>query len=223
MGKPTHTPSSAEGKHHVGQTDSLPHKVRYGMVIDLRRCIGCHSCSVACKVENDVPLSVFRSWVKVVMKGHYPNVSKAFLPSLCNNCDEPICLRNCPVEATFQREDGIVMIDPHRCIGCKYCIASCPYDVRFVNPLKRIVQKCTFCHHRVDAGLLPACVETCLGRARIFGDLNDPDSEISQVIASNPVQVLKPEMGTKPKVFYIMPDLDAMNPMKGGEEPTLGE
>lgn len=196
------------------------------MVIDLRRCIGCHSCSVACKAENDVPLGVFRSWVKVVLKGRYPNVSKAFLPSLCNNCEDPICLKNCPVEATYQREDGIVMVDPHRCIGCKYCMASCPYDVRYVNPLKRIVQKCTFCHHRVDTGLLPACVETCLGRARIFGDLNDPNSEISQVLGSNPVQVLKPEMGTDPRVYYIMPDLDAMNPMKGHAEeetPTLGE
>ena len=109
------------------------------------------------------------------------------------------------------------MVNPHRCIGCKYCIASCPYDVRHVNPLKRIVQKCTFCDHRVDAGLQPACVETCLGRARIFGDMNDPDSEVAQVLATNPVSVLKPEMGTDPRVFYVGADLDAMDPMKGVE------
>jgi tetrathionate reductase subunit B len=121
------------------------------------------------------------------------------------------------VEATWQREDGIVMVNPHRCIGCKYCMASCPYDVRHVNPLKRIVQKCTFCDHRVDAGLLPACVETCLGRARIFGDMNDPASEVAQMLATNAVHVLKPEMGTDPRVFYVGGDLDAMDPMKGTE------
>ncbi len=192
-------------------------EVRYSMVIDLRRCIGCHSCSVACKSENDVPLSVFRSWVKIIEKGKYPNVSRSFLPSLCNNCEQPICVQNCPTKASYQREDGIVMVDPHKCIGCKYCIASCPYDVRFVNPIKRIVQKCYFCNHRVDAGIAPACVVTCLGRARVFGNIKDPKSEISQLLATNPVQVLKPEMATKPQVFYIGVDLEAMDPMKGRE------
>jgi tetrathionate reductase subunit B len=189
---------------------------RYAMLIDVRRCIGCHSCSVACKVENEVPPGVFASWVKVVEKGTYPNVGVSFLPSLCNNCEHPICLTNCPVRATWQREDGIVVVDPHRCIGCKYCMASCPYDVRLINPLKRIVQKCSFCAHRVDAGLEPACVETCLGRARIFGDILDPRSEIHQIMARNSMQVLKPEMGTRPQVYYINADLDAMDPMKSG-------
>ncbi len=190
---------------------------RYGMVIDVRRCIGCHTCSVACKAENDVPLSVFRAWVKVIEKGRYPNVTKAFLPSLCNQCENPICLTNCPVQATWQREDGIVMVDEHRCIGCKYCIASCPYDVRHINPFKHIVQKCHFCYHRVDAGIVPACVEVCIGRARIFGDLRDPKSEIAQLIAHNPTHRLKPEMATEPQVYYIGADLDAMDPMKGWE------
>ncbi|MBW2146743.1 MAG: 4Fe-4S dicluster domain-containing protein [Deltaproteobacteria bacterium] len=193
-------------------------RVRYAMVIDLRRCIGCHSCSVACKAENEVPLGVFMSWVKIIEKGRYPNVSKSFLPSLCNHCDKPICLSNCPVDATWQRSDGIVMVDPHRCIGCKYCIASCPYDVRYVDPLKRIVQKCHFCFHRVDVGLVPACVETCLGRARIFGNILDPNSEISTVLSKNPVQSIKPEMGTIPHVFYINADHDVMDPMKGWEK-----
>lgn len=187
-------------------------KVRYGMVIDLRKCMGCNTCSVSCKVENDVPPGVFRSWVKVVEKGTYPNVRRSFLPILCNNCENPICLQNCPVNATWQREDGIVIVDPHRCIGCKYCIASCPYNVRHINPIRKIVQKCTFCHHRVDAGLQPACVESCPPGARIFGDLNDPDSEISKLLAENATQVLKPEMGTDPRVFYIAADKAAMDP-----------
>jgi len=188
------------------------------MVIDLRKCVGCHSCSVACKSENDVPPSVFRSWVKVIEKGKYPNVSKSFLPCLCNNCENPICVRNCPVGASYKREDGIVLVDPHRCIGCKYCMASCPYDVRHVNPIRRIVQKCYFCHHRVDAGLLPACVETCIGRARVFGDMNDPNSDVAKLLATEPVAVLKPEMATEPRVFYIGADIDAMDPMKGHSE-----
>lgn len=188
------------------------------MVIDLRKCVGCHSCSVACKAENDVPPGVFRSWVKVIEKGNYPNVSKSFLPSLCNNCENPICVRNCPVGASYKREDGIVLVDPHRCIGCKYCMASCPYDVRFINPLRKIVQKCYFCHHRVDAGLMPACVETCIGRARVFGNMNDPNSDVAKLLATEPVTALKPEMATDPHVFYIGADLDAMDPMKGQAE-----
>ncbi|MBI3014421.1 MAG: 4Fe-4S dicluster domain-containing protein [Candidatus Tectomicrobia bacterium] len=173
------------------------------MLIDLRRCLGCHSCAVACKSENDVPLGVYRTWVKIVEKGSYPNVRRVFVPSLCNNCERPVCLSVCPVKATYRRPDGIVMIDEHRCIGCKYCMAACPYDARHVNPIKKIVQKCYFCFHRVDAGLVPACVNTCPGGARVFGDVNDPESEISRLIATNPVQVLKPEKGTEPRVYYI--------------------
>ncbi|MFQ6092320.1 MAG: 4Fe-4S dicluster domain-containing protein [bacterium] len=190
-------------------------KIRYAMVIDLRKCIGCHSCSVACKAELDVPLGVFASWVKIIEKGTYPNVSRSFLPSLCNNCENPICVTNCPVEASYKREDGIVMVDPHRCIGCHYCMASCPYDVRYVNPLKDIVQKCSFCVHRVEAGIEPACVETCLGAARFFGDMNDTKSTVAQLLATNPVHVLKPEMATDPRVYYIGADLDVMDPLKG--------
>jgi len=176
---------------------------RYAMLIDLRRCLGCHSCAVACKSENDVPLGVYRTWVKTVEKGSYPNVRRVFIPSLCNNCERPACLSVCPVKATYRRPDGIVMIDEHRCIGCKYCMAACPYDARHVNPVKKIVQKCTFCFHRVDAGLVPSCVNTCPGGARVFGDVNDPESEISRLIATNAIQVLKPEKGTEPRVFYI--------------------
>lgn len=185
-------------------------RVRYGMVVDLRRCIGCHACSVACKSEMSVPLGVFRTWVKQVEKGEFPKVSKSFLPSLCNQCANPICLQNCPTKATYQLDNGIVIVDPHRCIGCKYCIASCPYSVRYLSPFKKIVQKCEFCRHRLEVGLEPACVNACPTGALVFGDVNDPDSEVSKTLATNPVQVLKPEKATNPHVFYIGADIYAM-------------
>ena len=185
-------------------------KTRYAMAVDLRRCVGCQACAVACKAENAVPLGVWRGWVKVVEKGTYPNVTRAFLPTVCNNCATPICVRNCPTQATYQREDGIVMVDPHRCIGCKYCMASCPYDVRYLNPLKKIVQKCQWCHHRVDAGLEPACVNACPTGAMIFGDASDPSSEVARVLATQGVQVLKPERDTQPQCYYVGADMAAM-------------
>ena len=182
-------------------------KPHYGMLIDLRRCIGCHACSVACKAEFDVPLGKTRSWVEYVEKGRYPNVSRSFLPRLCNHCTHPPCVPVCPTGATWKREeDGIVVVDPDICIGCKYCIQACPYDARFLNPVTGVADKCDFCLHRVSQGLAPACVETCIGRARIFGDLNDPDSEISRMIASNPVTVLRQGQGTEPNVYYIAVD-----------------
>ncbi len=184
-----------------------PRKRHYGMLIDLRRCIGCHACSVACKAEFDVPLGSTRSWVEYVEKGRYPNVTRSFLPRLCNHCQYPPCVSVCPTGATWKREeDGIVVVDPDICIGCKYCIQACPYDARFLNPVTGTADKCDFCIHRVSQGLVPACVETCIGRARIFGDLNDPESEISRLMASNPVTVLRPGQGTQPNVYYIAAD-----------------
>lgn len=188
---------------------------KWGMVIDLRKCIGCHSCSVACKTENEVPPAVFRSWVKLMDKGVYPNARSLSLPVLCNNCENAVCVKVCPVKASYKRDDGIVMVDPHKCVGCKYCMAACPYQVRHLNPIRRYVQKCSFCYQRVDAGLMPACVETCPAKARVFGDLNDPTSEIVKLLVENPTSVLKPESGTKPNVFYIALDKDIVDPLKG--------
>ena len=182
-------------------------KPQYGMLIDVRRCIGCHACSVACKAEFDVPLGATRSWVEYVEKGNYPNVSRSFLPRLCNHCRHPSCVDVCPTGATYKRqEDGIVVVDPDICIGCKYCIQACPYDARFLDPVTGNADKCDFCLHRVSAGLAPVCVETCMGGARIFGDISDPNSEISRLMAKNPVTVLRPEKGTEPNVYYIAAD-----------------
>lgn len=183
---------------------------RLAVLIDLRKCIGCNACTLACKSENDVPLGVWRSWVKRVEKGRYPHSMEFFLPILCNNCENPICVTVCPVNAGIIRPDGIVYIDPHRCIGCRYCMASCPYGVRYIHPTKKIAEKCFWCHHRVDAGLEPACVEACPTDAILFGDLNDPKSKISKAVAENAVQVIKPESGTNPHVFYIGLDIESV-------------
>jgi tetrathionate reductase subunit B len=188
---------------------------RYAMLIDLRKCIGCNTCAVVCKSENNVPLGVWRSWVKKIEKGQYPDSQEISLPLVCNNCDNPICVTVCPVEASIKRSDGIVYIDPHRCIGCRYCMASCPYGVRHINPITKIAEKCYWCHHRVDAGLLPACTEACPAGAILFGDLNDHESLISKMISTHSVQVIKPEMGTKPQTFYIRLDIMAVEAKKG--------
>ncbi len=181
--------------------------VHYAMVIDTRRCIGCHACTVACKAEFDVPLEANRSWVEYIEKGNYPNVSRSFLPRLCNHCSEPQCVSVCPTGATYKRkEDGIVVVDADVCIGCKYCLQACPYDARFINPRTGTADKCDFCLHRVRQGLVPSCVNTCQGRARIFGDMNDPESEVAKLISTNSITVLRPEMGTKPNVYYIDAD-----------------
>lgn len=184
---------------------------RFGMLVDMRKCIGCQACTVSCSVENQPPIGQFRTTV-LQYEVDQPETSMpamVSLPRLCNHCDEPPCVPVCPVQATFQRSDGIVLVDNERCVGCGYCVQACPYDARFINHETQTADKCTFCEHRLEAGLLPACVESCVGGARVIGDLNDAHSEINQRIAAHKdeIKVLKPGMKTQPHVFYIgLPD-----------------
>ena len=184
-------------------TDTAPNPgARYGMLIDTGKCIGCHSCAIACRNELRVPPGVWRSWVKVVeIKGE-----RAFLPRLCNHCDKPPCVPVCPVKATYRREDGLVLVREDRCIGCKACMIACPYDARFIHPVKSVVDKCTFCAHHIEDGRLPACVEACPTRAMVFGDLNGVNSEIAQQLREVNVKTLKADLGTECRVFYANAD-----------------
>lgn len=176
---------------------------RYGMVIDQRRCIGCMACVVACKRENNVPEEHYRTRVVEIVEGTFPKVRMELRPELCNHCKNAPCVYNCPTGASYKREDGIVLVNKKRCVGCKACIAACPYDARFIDPRNGAAHKCTFCEHRMKEGKEPACVTTCLSRARIFGDLDDPQSTVSKILAERHVRILIPEAGTKPSVYYL--------------------
>ena len=181
----------------------LPTIQNYGFVIDNRKCIGCHACSTACKSENEVPLGVYRTWVKYVETGTYPDTRRHFQVTRCNHCANPPCVRICPVEAMFQRDDGIVEFDKNICIGCKACMQACPYDAIHIDPDSSTAAKCNYCAHRIDIGLEPACVVVCPEEAIISGDINDPTTEISQLLSTQDVTVRKPDQGTAPKLFYI--------------------
>ncbi|MDA8260684.1 MAG: 4Fe-4S dicluster domain-containing protein [Betaproteobacteria bacterium] len=183
-------------------------KQQWAMLIDVRKCIGCQACTFACIQENAVPEGSFRTVVttySVELTDQSQPAGTYMLPRLCNHCDDPPCVPVCPVGATFKREDGVVLVDGDRCVGCAYCVQACPYDARFINHDTGKADKCTFCAHRLEAGLMPACVETCVGGARIFGDLNDPTGELRRRLdaAGTQLKVLKPEQGTAPQVFYI--------------------
>ncbi len=175
----------------------------YGFVIDNTSCIGCHACSTACKSENEVPLGVYRTWVKYTEVGSYPDVRRHFQVTRCNHCANPPCARICPTGAMYQRDDGIVEFNKDACIGCKACMQACPYDAIYIDPETHTAAKCHYCSHRVEVGLEPSCAVVCPTHAIIAGDLDDPRSEISRVLAKNKVTVRKPEQGTAPKVFYI--------------------
>ncbi len=177
--------------------------MNYGFVIDNSKCIGCHACSTACKSENLVPLGVNRTWVKYVEAGLFPDVRRHFQVTRCNHCANPPCVRICPTTAMYQRDDGIVEFDPAACIGCKACMQACPYDAIYIDPDSGTAAKCHYCAHRTEIGLEPACVVVCPVHAIIAGDMDDPRTEISHVLATNRVTVRKPEQGTAPKLFYI--------------------
>jgi tetrathionate reductase subunit B len=208
-------------------------KKRWGFLVDTEKCTGCGLCVTACKTENEIPWDapVTRTWVEryVITKDgetHIDsplggrdgfiddkirgetidpdNIAKAFfVPKLCNQCDNPPCVQVCPVGATYQTNDGVVLVDTKWCIGCGYCIMACPYGVRFFNPVTKVAEKCNFCYHRISQGLEAACVQACPFEARQMGDLNDPEDPVTKVVATQRVGVLKDEYGTKPQVFYL--------------------
>ena len=177
---------------------------RYAMVMDTRRCIGCHSCTVACKVRNELATDmVYNPVTTDGPHGTFPNLNMRILPLLCMHCDNSPCVDACPTKASIQTKDGIVHVEDKKCVGCLSCIMACPYGARYLNHETGAVNKCNFCLDRVEEGMLPHCVETCHQKARIFGDLDDENSEVSQLISKNKTVQLLPELNTDPCVFYI--------------------
>lgn len=200
---------------------------KYTFIVDTKKCIGCGACVRACKLENSVPDGFSRTWVERYTIGKdskvtvdspdgalhgftelesapLSEVAKAFFVSkLCNHCSDAPCVPVCPVGATYESPDGVVLTDPNYCVGCGYCIEACPYGARFKNPDTRTADKCTWCYHRITKGRLPACVEACPTAARQFGDAADPDSPIAKVLRSERVDVLRKGLGTHPRVYYI--------------------
>ena len=183
--------------------------MQYGFLIDHRRCIGCHACTVACKAENEVPVGSFRTWVKYTEKGRFPDVRRHFAVLRCNHCSDAPCVTICPVNALDKRRDGIVDLDRDACIGCRACMQACPYDALSLHEDRGAVEKCHFCAHRVESGLEPACAVVCPEQAIITGDLHDPASTIAGMVRDLDTEVRRPEQRTGPNVHYV------------GHEPTV--
>jgi len=191
-------------------TAPTPAPMKWVKVIDQTLCIGCHACTTACKSENEVPLGVTRTYVKYVDVGAWPQARRAFQVTRCNQCEDAPCVAACPTTAMYRRDDGIVDFDKSICIGCKACMAACPYDAIFINPDDHSAEKCNFCAHRLDVGLEPACVVVCPTEAILVGDVNDPASKVAGIVQRQPVTVRRPEKETRPKLFY-----------KGAHQATL--
>ena len=210
--------------------DYDPEAHDYAMGIDIHKCIGCGRCADACKKENKVPTEphFFRTWVErymIPIEGEtkvdspnggidgFPELTKGaevrrsfFVPKLCNHCANAPCVQVCPVGATFTSRDGVVLIDPTYCVGCRYCIQACPYGARYLHPETRVADKCTFCYHRIVEGKRPACVEVCPTQARIFGETGRHSSPLRRFMRFNDITKLKPWLNTAPKVFYAGAD-----------------
>lgn len=178
-------------------------KKRYGMAVDTRRCVGCNACVISCKTENAVPLGGFRDWIVQEVHGTFPDLTMQIRSERCNQCADAPCVGACPTGASHVGEGGVVLVTRRKCTGCKACIASCPYGARYVDPQGGFVDKCTFCLHRVRRGDEPACVTTCPTRALTFGDLADAASVVSRLVATRRNDVVKPEAGTRPQVFFL--------------------
>ncbi|NOZ35842.1 MAG: 4Fe-4S dicluster domain-containing protein [Chlorobi bacterium] len=198
----------------------------YGIGIDIEKCIGCARCANACKEENDVPREpfYFRSWVEqytiknngeIIVEspnGGIDGFSQSvpdedifksfFVPKMCNHCSKSPCVQVCPVGATFESKEGVVLVDSNYCIGCGYCVQACPYGCRYIHPEKKTADKCSLCYHRISKGIAPACMEICPNDARIFGNLRDKEGELVKFLKEHTCHVLKPEMNTGSKLFY---------------------
>ena len=197
----------------MNQSQSKP---KYSIVIDTFKCFDCKACMIACKVENDVPEGMWRNWVRHT--GGIRGRRTQYQPGQCMQCDEASCVAACPVGATYKQADGLVVIDPVKCIGCGNCVTACPYGARFRHPEKHVADKCDFCEHRLKRGEEPACVETCPTKARVFGDISDATSKISELMKTEKlVQVVNPRVNTKPLIYYYKGTL----PLDWPREPTL--
>jgi Fe-S-cluster-containing dehydrogenase component len=175
---------------------------RYGIAIDTTKCVGCHACQVACQNQNRLDVNQQFNWILEREHGKFPSFNHEFIPVQCNHCESAPCQRVCPTGAIYTTPDGIVSVHPERCVGCKYCIEACPYKVRTLDHHRGIVTKCWLCIDLVRQGKEPACVSTCPNQVRVFGDLEDPRSRLSEFIAEHRAQPLRADLNTRPRIFY---------------------
>jgi Fe-S-cluster-containing dehydrogenase component len=208
-------------------------KFDWGFIVDTTRCIGCGACVRACKIENDVPDTYYRTWVEryeinkndqirvdspkgaieSFKQNNFPSseiVKSFFVPKLCNHCYDSACTQVCPVGATYESPDNVVLIDKKHCVGCGYCVQACPYGCRYIDHSLGVADKCTLCYHRIHKGNAPACVNACPREARIHGNLKDPNSRIRQILNKRRYGLLKPDLGTDPKCYYIGLDMEVV-------------